>query len=169
VTIDCLFGRYTSESGQTPFFALGPTTDIQLATNPIDRHVGVMTTTNTLAALIGLYFAAAGVGLFVERNNAKQLFRELVAQPIFGFLGGIIAFIIGGAIVGVHNNWNSLLSGFVSLVGWAALLEGVLMLACRDWFLGLFARLTLSSRTISALALGTVVLGAVLLSAAFSG
>lgn len=128
-----------------------------------------MTTTNTLAALIGLYFLAAGVGLFAERNNATQLMRELVAQPMFGFLGGIIAFIIGGAIVGVHNNWSSLLSGFVSLVGWAALLEGVLMLACRKWFLGIFARLTLSASTVSAFALGTFVLGAVLMLAAFIG
>jgi hypothetical protein len=110
---------------------------------------------------------AAGVGLLAERDNATQLMRELVAQPMWGFLGGIIAFIIDGAIVSVHNNWNSLLSGFVSLVGWAALLEGVLMLACRKWFLGLFARLTLSASTVSAF--GTLSLGTVLMLAAFIG
>ena len=92
-----------------------------------------------------------------------------MAQPMFGFLGGIIAFVIGGAIVGVHNNWNSLLSGFISLVGWMSLLEGVLMLAFRKWFLGLFARLTLSSSTVSAFALATITLGVVLISAAFIG
>jgi hypothetical protein len=62
-----------------------------------------MTTTHTLAALIGLYFFAAGVGLLVERNNAAELLRELTAQPVLGFLGGIIAFVIGGAIIGVHT------------------------------------------------------------------
>ena len=88
---------------------------------------------------------------------------------MFGFLGVIIAFVIGGAIVGVHNNWNSLLAGFVALLGWASLLEGVLMLACRKWFLGLFARLALSSSTVSVFALGTLILGLVLISAAFIG
>ena len=86
-----------------------------------------MTTTHTLAALIGLYFLAAGVGLFAERNNATELIREMTAKPMFGFLGGLIAFAIGGAIVGVHNNWNGLLSSFVSFVGWVSLLEGVLI------------------------------------------
>ena len=121
--------------------------------------LAVMTTTHTLAALIGLYFVAGGVGLLVDRNNASKLMRELTAQPMFGYLGGLIAFAIGGAIVGVHNNWNSLLSGFVSLVGWLSLLEGVLMLA----------RLTLSSIMVSAFGFGTLLAGVVLVWAAFIG
>lgn len=128
-----------------------------------------MTTTETLAALIGLYFCAAGTGLLVERNNATELMRALIAQPVLGFLGGIIAFAIGGAIVGVHNNWDSLLAGIVSLVGWMCLLEGALMLACRKWFLGLFARLALSSQIVTMFALGTIAAGAALLATALFG
>ena len=128
-----------------------------------------MTTTETLASLIGLYFCAAGTGMLVERNNASVLLRELIAQPVLGFLGGIIAFVIGGAIVAVHNNWDSLLAGIVSLVGWMSLLEGALMLACRKWFLGLFARLVLSSHVVTTFALGTIAAGAALLAAALLG
>ena len=128
-----------------------------------------LTTTQTLAVLIGLYFLAAGVGLLVDRNNASQLMKELMAQSMFGFLGGILAFAIGGAIVAVHNIWDGFLSSFVSLVGWMSLAEGVLMLACRKWFLGLFARLTLSPGVVMVFGLGTIILGAVLVSAAFAG
>ena len=127
------------------------------------------TTTQILAALIGLYFLAAGVGLLVDRKNASELMRELTAHPMFGFLGGIIAFAIGGAIVAVHNNWDSLLSGFVSLVGWMSLAEGVLMLACRKWFLGLFTRLALSPGVVTVFGLGTLIAGAMLVSAAIVG
>ena len=127
------------------------------------------TTTQILAALIGVYFLAAGVGLLVDRNNASELMRELTAQPMFGFLGGIIAFAIGGAIVAVHNNWGSLLSGFVSLVGWMSLAEGVLMLACRKWFLDLFTRLALSPGVVTVFGLGTLIAGAMLVTAAFVG
>jgi len=152
------------------FGSYGPDSDISsLASASIDRHAVVMTTTHTLAALIGLYFFAAGIGLLVERNNAAELMRELTSQPVLGFLGGIIAFAIGGAIVGVHNNWDNLLSGFVSLVGWMSLIEGALMLACRKWFLGLFARLTLSSSIVTTFALGTMLVGMMLVSAALSG
>ena len=128
-----------------------------------------MATTEILAALIGRYFCAAGTGLLVERSSATELVRALIAQPVLGFLGGIIAFAIGGAIVGVQNRWDGLLAGIVSLVGWMCLLEGALMLACRQWFLGLFARLVLSSQIVTIFALGTIAAGAALLATAFFG
>jgi hypothetical protein len=119
--------------------------------------------------LIGLYFLAAGIGLLVERESLSELMKDLTTQPMLGFLGGILAFAIGGAIVGVHNNWSSFLAGFVSLIGWVSLAEGVLMLACRKWFLGLFGRLTLSKGIVTAFGLGTIIVGLALVLAAFAG
>jgi len=122
-----------------------------------------LTTTQMLAALMGLYFLAAGTGLLVGRKELSAMFKDLSDQPVLGYLGGFIAFAVGGAIVAVHNNWSDFLSGFVSLIGWIALAEGVLMLACRKWFLGLFERLTLSEGFATAMGLGTLVAGIVLL------
>ena len=128
-----------------------------------------LTTTQFLAGLIGLYFLAAGPGLLSDRNSFSGLLKELNTQPMLGYLGGIIAFAIGGAIVGVHNDWSSLLSGFVSLVGWISLAEGVLMLACRKWYLGLFTRIALSPGLVTAFGLGTLIIGVVLIATVFFG
>ena len=68
-----------------------------------------------------------------------------------------------------HIKWDSLLSGFVWLVGWMSLAEGVVMLACRKWFLGFFTRLTLSPGVVTVFGLGTLIAGAILVSAAFAG
>ena len=122
-----------------------------------------MTMTQVLAALIGLYFLSAGTGLLVERDKISTMFTELSTQPMLGYLGGLIAFAIGGAMVAAHNDWSGLLSGFVSLIGWVALAEGVLMLACRRWFLGLFDRVTLSTGFVTAIGAATLLFGVMLL------
>ena len=126
-----------------------------------------MTMTETLAVLIGLYFSAAGIGVLVDRNSFDKVMDELTSQPLLGYLGGILAFAIGGTIVSLHNDWSSFLSGFVSLVGWICLAEGVLMLAVRKWFLGIFARMALSSGTFTVFGAGTFLAGVVILAVVF--
>ena len=128
-----------------------------------------LATTLTLTTLIGLYFAAAGTGLLIERNNINAMFKQMIDQPMLGYLGGLIAFAIGSAMVAVHNDWSSGLAGFVSFIGWAALIEGVLMLSVRKWFLGLFANLTLSQPFITTIGAATTSVGLVLLWAGLTG
>lgn len=127
---------------------------------------GQFSVTETLAALIGLYFLAAGVGLLGNRYDIARMFDDLKSQPMLGYFGGLIAFAIGGALVAVHNDWSGWLAAFVSLVGWVALLEGILMLAMPGWYIGLFDGLQRKPGLIKGLAWLTVGLGAVLVAAA---
>lgn len=126
-----------------------------------------MDTTSTIASLIGLYFVSAGIGLLVDRDFCANVIAELRDQTVLGFIAGIVTFVIGGTIVAVHNDWSGLLAGFVSLVGWVALAEGVLILAFRRWFLGLFSGLNLSPVVITGFGAGTTALGLLLILAAF--
>ncbi|MGI9464388.1 MAG: hypothetical protein ACR2OM_10630 [Aestuariivirgaceae bacterium] len=119
--------------------------------------------TQTLAGLIGLYFLSAGVGLLLDRDGLAKMAEALTEQPMFGYLGAVIAFAIGGTIVAVHNDWSSYLAGFVSLIGWIALVEGVLMLAVRKWFLGLFLPMAQSASFVKAMGTGTLAAGLLLL------
>ena len=127
-----------------------------------------MDTTDTLASLIGLYFVAAGVGLLVDREFCTKVIVELRDQTVLGFIGGVLTFVIGGTIVAIHNDWSGLLSGFVSLVGWFALAEGVLILAFRKWFLGLFSGFDLAPAVVTGFGVGTTCLGLLLILAAFA-
>lgn len=123
--------------------------------------------TQTLALLIGLYFLAAGVGLLTNRYDVAKMFDDLKAQPMLAYLGAFLAFAIGGVIVALHNDWSGWLAGFVSLVGWAALIEGVLLLAAPGWYLNLFDGLAAKQGLMKGLAWLTLVLGAVLILAVF--
>ena len=120
-------------------------------------------TTQVLAALIGLYFVAGGIALLTDSEAIMTMFRELLAQPLYALFGGLIAFAIGGAIVAVHNDWSGLLAGFVTLVGWVALAEGVLLIAMRRIFLDTVARLALSEGLLGIFGMATLGLGLILL------
>ncbi|MGH1418188.1 MAG: hypothetical protein ACRBCJ_04960 [Hyphomicrobiaceae bacterium] len=126
------------------------------------------TTTQILAALLGLYFLAAGIGLLSDPDSIAEMMTEMVGQPMLGFLGAIVAFSIGGAVVAVHNNWDSLLAGIVSLIGWISLAEGVLMLALRKRFLGWFSGMAQSPGIVKGFGVATPVAGLALIVAAFA-
>ena len=119
--------------------------------------------TQILAILIGLYFLAAGIGLITDSKTFAGMMKTMKDQPVFGYLGGLIAFAVGGAIVATHNDWSSVLSGFVSLIGWVALIEGILLIAFRKWFVGLFTRLNISAGFAKLMGIGTAIAGAVLI------
>ncbi len=103
----------------------------------LDSH----TLTHFLAIMIGLYFLSVGIGLLTDRDAYSQMFDEMTERPLIAYLSGFVAFALGGTIVGIHNSWDGWLSGFVSLVGWIALVEGVLFLAFRKWITGIFRKL----------------------------
>ena len=128
-----------------------------------------MTTTQILAGLIGLYFVSAGIGLLIERPGMQAMFDELKASAMLGYMGGILAFAIGGTIVAIHNDWSSLLAGFVSLIGWISLLEGALLLAFRRRFLALFDGWMLSASFVAGMGGVTILVGALLWFAVLAG
>jgi len=128
--------------------------------------IDVYSTTNVIAALIGLYMIAGGVGLLTDRDVWSRVIRDIAASPALGYIAGILAFAIGAAIVAVHNRWGTPLEIVVSIIGWAALAEGVLMLALRRPFIGLFARLAPSASAGRIIAGLVAAAGAILLYAA---
>ena len=119
--------------------------------------------TELLATFLAVYFLAAGLGVLVERRSLGNMIGELQDRAMLGYLAGLIAFITGAAIVSVHNQWDSFVAGLVSLIGWVALIEGVLMLAVRRRFLSLFAPMVKSEMVVTAMGIATSVGGLVLL------
>jgi uncharacterized protein YjeT (DUF2065 family) len=119
--------------------------------------------TNTIAALYGLYLVAAGIGLARDPGLANRIMRVLLDEPAISYLTGILALALGGTIVAVHNQWTGVVPVIVSLLGWAVLLEGVLMLAMPGAFIRFFARLNFTDAFVRAASLAAILCGAILL------
>ena len=82
-----------------------------------------------LAVAIGVYMVAAGVGGLVAPERWRGLVDEFERSPLSTYLAGIAAFAIGAVMVISHNYWLDPLAVIVTLIGWAAAIEGVLFLA----------------------------------------
>lgn len=87
------------------------------------------TLTEMLARIFGLYMLAAGIGVAFNSDNMSRIVEEMRHSAFAFYLGGLIAFSIGAAIVSLHNDFSGPLAIFITLIGWAALAEGVIMLA----------------------------------------
>lgn len=113
--------------------------------------------------MMGIYLLAAGIGLFIDRAGAKAMISEFYNQPALSYLAGIIAFVFGAVLLRLHHDWSSFQNGVISLVGWAAMIEGVLLLAVRRQYLGLFLRVGQSDVMLSLMALFCFAAGLLLL------
>ena len=119
--------------------------------------------TYALAALIGLYFLAAGAGLLVDRKGIPAMIDNFTESPALAYVTGVMTFVIGGTLTLVHNDWGTILAAFVSLVGWLALLEGLLLLAFRERFVAAFSGMARNETMIGGFGILTIVLGAAIL------
>ncbi|NQV93272.1 hypothetical protein HQ403_02110 [Candidatus Kaiserbacteria bacterium] len=81
-----------------------------------------------LAQIMGIYFLVAGVGILMNPARMKGAMEEAKRSYLLPYFDGAIALVMGLLIVLTHNMWDGLLESVISLVGWIALLEGVLML-----------------------------------------
>ncbi|MGI9404574.1 MAG: hypothetical protein ACR2OF_08735 [Hyphomicrobium sp.] len=125
--------------------------------------IDTLSITQILAVFIGLYMVAAGVGLLTDKNAYATVIDDLRENQTLGYVTSVFVFVLGAAMVGIHNLWTGPLAVVVSLVSWGALIEGVLMLAIRRPFLGLVGVVPFTAATAVPFGVGVIVLGAVLL------
>jgi len=129
-----------------------------------------MTTASTLtlhlSILLGVYMIAAGLGGLTDKERWPELIAELERSRALVYLIAIVAFAAGAVMVSLHNLWTDPLAIVVTLIGWSALAEAIMLfVAPASWFA--LARPFL--RHLRAFAIVTILLGILLLAAGLTG
>ncbi len=83
--------------------------------------------------LFGLVYVAVGVGVFNNASMVKKLVDDLSSNRAVSYLSGFFAAVIGFAIVATHNVWTKDVTVIVTLLGWIALVKGLLLIAVPEW------------------------------------
>ena len=85
-----------------------------------------MPNSKTIAGLIGPTLIAMAVALLVNLNSFPAPLVESVSRdPLLIFVSGALMFVAGLAIVRVHNRWEADWTVLVTVLGWLALLGGL--------------------------------------------
>tara|TARA_R110000824_G_scaffold99123_1_gene236200 strand:- start:1008 stop:1412 length:405 start_codon:yes stop_codon:yes gene_type:complete len=95
-----------------------------------------------ITLFFGLYGLAAGVGEFRNPGFWAKMVREVRASSALQFLTGMVTLTIGAIIYLVNpfdpSDWLSIL---ITVIGGWIIIEGMLILALGDWFMGFASRL----------------------------
>ena len=82
-----------------------------------------------LAEAIGLYMIVVGIGGLIAPSRWRAMMDDLERSPGLVMALGFPVFAVGAALVLIHSIWTDPLAIIVSLIGYAALIEGAMLLA----------------------------------------
>jgi hypothetical protein len=120
-----------------------------------------METSIYLAKLMGPIYLVIAIGMLLNRDHFRAVAKEVAASPALFYLSGVLALVIGGLIVLLNNVW----SGWpvvITLVGWAAILKGIVRTVLPTQATSWVAKVTANDTAMTAAGLVALALGAFL-------
>lgn len=89
---------------------------------------------------LAIIYLAVALGLILYKDAYMNVFQKLAEHEGYALLGGFMAVVGGMALVTYHNVWVNDWRVVVTVVGWIALLKGVLLLIVPS-YAGIFKNL----------------------------
>ena len=78
-----------------------------------------------LAKLIGPFLAVIGVALIFNADTFRTMAGEFLKSYSLIYLAGLLALIAGLAIVNTHNEWTGGWRVVITVLGWLAVIGGI--------------------------------------------
>jgi uncharacterized membrane protein len=100
-----------------------------------------MDASTLIARFLGPMMLVAGIALLANRRKMLEVFRDMVESPGLIFIAGVMALMVGVALVTFHNVWVADWRVFITVYGWLALLAGVVRMAFPDVAIGMGKRM----------------------------
>ena len=82
-----------------------------------------------IAKITSVVYLSAAVGAVFSRDHYRRVFDDLFKNAALTYLMGFTAAILGFLMVNYHNTWERDWTVLVTILGWLALMKGVLIIA----------------------------------------
>jgi hypothetical protein len=119
--------------------------------------------------IMGLVYSAIGVGMLVNRRFYSRMLNKMIADEAVLFVTGLLVTVIGYFLVAYHNNWTSGWTMIITIIGWLALLKGLMMVVIPENSLELYKFFKISKGQLSVYGIIILVIGAFLAYLGFFG
>jgi hypothetical protein len=82
-----------------------------------------------IARITSVIYLSAALGAVFSRDHYRRLLDDLFKNAALTYLMGFTAVILGSVLVNYHNTWRKDWTVLVTILGWLALMKGVLIIA----------------------------------------
>lgn len=88
-----------------------------------------MKTSILIARIASIVYLAAALGALLDPGYYRKVVDDLFGNAALTYVTGFITVILGFLIVHFHNFWKKDWTVLITIVGWIALIKGVLIIA----------------------------------------
>ncbi len=92
-----------------------------------------MATSIFIAKIFAIVYLFIGLGMLMSSKYYKDMLMGMVKDTSMLYFGGIMATLAGFLIINAHNVWTGW-PILISVIGWAALLKGFMLLVFPEHF-----------------------------------
>ena len=114
-----------------------------------------------LAKVFGMLYTVAGLGMLINRAYYRKLVDKFATDNMLAFYGGSAALVTGMFMINFHNLWTGW-EVIITLIGWLALIKGVLLILAPKAMLGMAKMFTKNDSVFVLWSVVALILGLVL-------
>lgn len=82
-----------------------------------------------VAKITALVFLSAGLAALSGKMDFEKMVHDFERSPALCFITGFISIVIGMLLVGYHNFWVMNWTVLITIIGWAAVIKGIMFIA----------------------------------------
>ncbi len=82
-----------------------------------------------VARVLAVIYLSVGISVLSGKTNFGKMIEDFERSPGLTYLAGILTLILGMLLVHSHNIWVRNWTVLITVIGWGALLKGILLLA----------------------------------------
>ena len=96
--------------------------------------------------LIGLAYTAMGLGGVINKDSYRHLAEGFANSPALLFVTGLLTLVIGFVLVSFHNVWVMGWTVLITIIGWAALIKGIMIFVFPGFYMYISKKMEVNLR-----------------------